>query len=54
MPRDQVQTLLHGEITIRAYGTLCRASGCGFAAPPFSTVTLKNELELRLELGGEG
>jgi hypothetical protein len=54
LTQAQVQALLGGEITITASGTLCRAAGCGLAPPPFPTVTLENELELLVALGGEG
>jgi len=49
----EAQTLMAGEVTITASGTLCRAAGCGLFPPPFPTVTLKNELELMVALGGE-
>jgi hypothetical protein len=52
--RAEAQALLSGEVAITASGTLCRASGCGVFPPPFPTVTLRNELELIVELGGEG
>jgi len=54
LTQAQVQALLGGEVTITASGTLCRPAGCGIAPPPFPMVTLENELELVVALGGEG
>jgi hypothetical protein len=51
---EQARALLAGQVTITASGTLCRPSGCGLAPPPFPVVTLENQLELVVALGGEG
>jgi hypothetical protein len=53
---DEAQTraLLGGTVQISASGTLCRAGGCGLELPPFPVVTLRNEIQLRVRLGGEG
>lgn len=51
---QQIRALLSGVVTIQASGTLCPAAGCAITLPPFPELTLKNELELVLELGGEG
>jgi hypothetical protein len=50
----EARALLGGAVTIEASGTLCRSSGCGVSPPPFPNVTLRNTLELVVELGGEG
>jgi hypothetical protein len=50
----EVRALLSGSVTLEASGTLCRSSGCGASPPPFPNVTLRNTLELVVELGGEG
>jgi hypothetical protein len=56
VPLDEAQAraLLGGVIQISASGTLCRATGCGLELPPFPSVTLDNEIELMVRLGGEG
>lgn len=51
---QEIRALLAGPVTIEASGTLCLSTGCGASAPPFPDVTLKNTLELVVELGGEG
>jgi hypothetical protein len=51
---SEARALLSGAVTLEASGTLCRASGCGATPPPFPNVTLRNTLELVVELGGEG
>jgi len=50
----QTRALLGGTVQISASGTLCRAGGCGLELPPFPIVTLRNEIELLVRLGGEG
>jgi hypothetical protein len=54
LTQAQVRALLGGVVTFRATATLCPASGCGLVMPPFDSVTLHTELELVVELGGEG
>lgn len=54
LTRAEVRALLSGVVTFRATGTLCPASGCGLVVPPFATVTLDTELEVVIEVGGEG
>ena len=49
----EVRALMAGVITIEASGTLCPAAGCVIGLPPYAELTLKNELELVVELGGE-
>ncbi len=51
---EQIRALLGSVVTFRATGTLCPASGCGPASPPFSMVTLDSELEVVVRVGGEG
>ena len=51
---SEARALLSGAVTLEAAGTLCRASGCGASPPPFPNVTLRNTLELVVQLGGEG
>lgn len=51
---QQIRALLSGVVTIEASGTLCPASGCVLGPPPFAELKLINELELVVELGGEG
>jgi hypothetical protein len=54
MTGPQIQAMLGGVVTFRATGTLCPASGCGAVAPPFNSVSLESELEVVVEVGGEG
>jgi hypothetical protein len=54
LDETQTRALLGGTVQISASGKLCRASGCGLELPPFPVVTLRNEIQLRVRLGGEG
>jgi len=49
----EVRALLGSSAAFTASGTVCRAGGCGPVPPPHASVTLKTELELVLEVGGD-
>ena len=54
LTRSEIRGLLGGTVEFRASGTLCRPGGCGPVPPPFAIVTLETELEVVVEVGGEG
>ncbi len=54
LTQEQVRALMGAQVQIEASGTLCKASGCGFELPPWPMVTLDNDLEVVVQLGGEG
>jgi hypothetical protein len=54
LTQPEIRALLGGTVEFRASGTLCPPAGCGPVPPPFAMVTLETELEVVVEVGGEG